>query len=124
MEIGADLNDANPLDVSSLVKQFFRELPDPLFTTYLHDTFLRTRCLDCESDRLPALLLLCLLLPSSHLATLRFTMAFLNSVAQQAEQNKMDAANLAVCLAPNLLHSNHRGDKAMNATESKMLQVK
>ena len=34
----------------------------------------------------------------------------------------MDVPNLAVCLAPNLLHTNSRNDK-MNSNESKLLQI-
>lgn len=34
----------------------------------------------------------------------------------------MDVANLAVCLAPNILHNNAKSDK-MNSTESKLLQT-
>lgn len=88
--MGQDLNDANPLDLASLVKQFFRELPDPLLTSRYHDTFIRTFSIEPESKRVSAVLMLCLLLPWHHLCVLRFMMSFLKQMSTHSEQNKMD----------------------------------
>ncbi len=121
VEEGLPIQDANPLDMASLIKQFFRELPDPLFTTRLHDTFLKSYALECEDARTTALLLLCHLLPWHHLSTLRFFMLFLQKVADNCDLNKMDVTNLAVCLTPNLMQcSSTKADK-MNC-ESRVLQ--
>lgn len=49
-------------------------------------------------------------------------MIFLGRVAAHSEVNKMDVANLAVCLAPNILHNNHKMEK-MSGSESKLLRV-
>jgi len=49
-------------------------------------------------------MLLCHLLPDHHLATLRFVAGFLHQVAAHSDVNKMDAANISVCLAPNIFH--------------------
>jgi RhoGAP domain len=54
-----------------------------------------------------AVLLACLLLPSFNLSTLRFVALFLSKVAAASDVNRMDAANLAVCLAPNLLYADN-----------------
>lgn len=51
-------------------------------------------------------LLLCLLLPMEHLSTLRFTMGLLSRLAAHSTRNKMDVGNLAVVLAPNIMHVN------------------
>ena len=53
-----------------------------------------------------ATLLLCLLLPMEHLSTLRFTMGLLSRLAAHSTHNKMDVGNLAVVLAPNIMHVN------------------
>ena len=50
-------------------------------------------------------------------------MLFLARVADHSDQNKMDVSNLALCLAPNLLHMNLKAEK-MKDSESKLLQVK
>ena len=122
VELGERLQDAHPYDVASLIKQFFRQLPDSLLTTRLHDTFLKCHHLEKGDERRQAVFLLCLLLPWPHLSTLRFFMQFLARVARHADQNKMDVSNLALCLAPNLLHMNLKAEK-MRDSETKLLQV-
>lgn len=103
MDTGDSLVDAQPLDVANLLKQFLRELPEPLLTSSLHGVFVS--CYQNGSPVNDAVLLSCLLLPSYNLATLRYVALFLARVAAASESNRMNAANLAVCLAPNLLYS-------------------
>ena len=38
-----ELSDANPHDVASVLKEFFRSLPEPLMTRELYGPFLSTR---------------------------------------------------------------------------------
>lgn len=99
------MNKANPLDVASLLKQFFRELPDPILTSSLRRSFVQCALRPDDPTRTRAVLLLCLLLPASNLATLRYVTCFLQRVAKSSAQNKMDVSNLAICFAPNLLRS-------------------
>lgn len=99
------MNKANPLDVASLLKQFFRELPDPILTSSLRRSFVQCALRLDDPTRTRAVLLLCLLLPTSNLATLRYAMCFLQRVAMMSAENKMDVSNLAICFAPNLLRS-------------------
>ena len=97
VEQGASLEDANPLDLASLVKQFFRELPDPLLTARHHDTFLLAYSLEDDGIRESAILLLCLLLPTHHLSTLRFFMQFLRRLATKESENKMGVQVIGFC---------------------------
>ena len=69
-----------------------------------------------------AVLSLCLLLPGEHISTLRYTMSLLAKIAQHSDKNKMDAPNLAVVLAPNIMHMNNKSEK-MNSSEEKVLQL-
>jgi len=111
VEAGGDLSGAHAVDVASLLKQFFRELPEPLMTTDLHDVFVQcvgaSHAVDGTSASLEAVLLACLLLPDTNLATLRYLVTFLMQVAANSDCNRMDSSNLAICLAPNLLYSEH-----------------
>ena len=108
-----------PHDVASLVKQFFRQLPEPLLTSHLHDCFIKSQRLEDEGDQVEAVLLLCLLLPITHLTTLQFTMRFLAKVASCSQQSKMGTTNLAIVLTPNLIHNTK---KEGNSASEKQLK--
>jgi len=105
VELGEEIQNVQPHDVASLVKQFFRQLPEPLLTSHLHDCFLKGQRLEDEGDQVEAILLLCLLLPIAHLTALQFTMRFLDKVASCSQQSKMGTTNLAIVLTPNLIHN-------------------
>ncbi|XP_061172626.1 rho GTPase-activating protein 11A-like [Saccostrea echinata] len=122
IENGKGIHGANVYDVTGLIKQFFRKLPDPLLTSAYHDSFIKCYHIDQSDVSTQAVLSLCLLLPGEHLSTLRYVMLLLSDVANCAEQNKMDAPNLAVVLAPNIMHLNNKTEK-MNSSEEKLLQV-
>lgn len=126
MEAGGDLADAHPVDVASLLKQFFRELSDALLTSALYDVFVHcvgATTVNGDSACLDAILLACLLLPESNLATLRYLVTFLMHVAAMSEHNRMDASNLAVCLAPNLLYSERASAMTSTMTDSLRLEA-
>ena len=91
--------------MASLLKQFFRDLPEPLLTNHLHDSFVKTQRLDKEESQRKAILLLCLMLPLSHLHTLQFIARFIADVASHSSQSKMGTSNLAIVLTPNLIHN-------------------
>ncbi|XP_002740839.1 uncharacterized protein LOC100370086 [Saccoglossus kowalevskii] len=112
--------DSQVYDIAGLFKQFFRELSDPLLTYRLHDAFMKCYLLEEEIDQQYAVLLLCNLLPVSHLHTLQYTMKFLMRVADHSKENKMDASNLAVVLAPNLMGSTEKNEKMTAAAEKSM----
>ena len=111
LENGCPLNDVSVIDIAALIKQYFRELPDSLLSSYLHDTFLKCTNLECPTKQKDSILDLCLLLPSSYLSTLRFTLLFLSKVAEASHANRMDAYNLAVCMAPSCMWVIRKGDK-------------
>uniref|UniRef100_A0A8D3CCK5 Rho-GAP domain-containing protein n=1 Tax=Scophthalmus maximus TaxID=52904 RepID=A0A8D3CCK5_SCOMX len=115
------LSTALPCDVAGLVKQFFRELPEPLLPTELQEAFLKAQQLSAAEDRTSATTLLSCVLPDRNLGVLRHFFDFLHNVSQRSAENKMDSSNLSVILAPNLLHS---GDtEKMNANTEKRLKL-
>lgn len=100
------------------MKQFFRQLPEPLLTVLLHDCFIKTQRMEDHGDQTEAVLLLCLLLPIPHLSTLQFTMRFLAKVASCSQHSKMGTSNLAIVLTPNLIHNIKK--EGNNASEKQL----
>jgi len=93
-------------DIASLVKQFFRELPDPLLTTRLSQAFINCNMLTEQNDSISALALCCILLPDEHLRVLRYFVQFINDVANHSSESKMTLNNLAIVFSPNLMNMN------------------
>ncbi|XP_072530534.1 uncharacterized protein [Salminus brasiliensis] len=96
------LSTALPCDVASLVKQFFYELPCPVFPAVLLQAFTRAQHLATEEERSAATQLVSCLVPEMNSSTLRFFFSFLSQISLRASENKMDSYNLSVVLTPNL----------------------
>ncbi|XP_008293201.1 rho GTPase-activating protein 11A isoform X3 [Stegastes partitus] len=123
LDLGEEcLSTALPCDVAGLVKQFFRELPEPVLLTDLQEAFLKAQQLPTEEERTSATMLLSCVLPDKNLSVLRYFFDFLYNVSQRSAENKMDSNNLSVILAPNLLHSGD-GTEKMNANTEKRLKL-
>ncbi|XP_074517483.1 rho GTPase-activating protein 11A isoform X3 [Sebastes fasciatus] len=116
------LSTALPCDVAGLVKQFFRELPEPVLPAELQEAFLKAQQLPTEEDRTSATMLLSCVLPDKNLSTLRHFFDFLQNVSKRSAENKMDSSNLSVILAPNILHAGD-GTEKMNANTERRLKL-
>lgn len=106
LELGIPLDDScNVIDIASILKYFFRELPDPLLPPgNFQETILR--CLLCKGTherKIAAIKMVCLLLPNVVLNTLVYFMQFLNLVSLHSAANKMSIKNLAIIFAPGLM---------------------
>ncbi|XP_036838758.1 rho GTPase-activating protein 6 isoform X3 [Oncorhynchus mykiss] len=108
-------------DVAALLKEFLRDMPDPLLTKELYTAFINTMLLDCKEQR-SATQLLVYLLPACNSDTLHRLLQFLSTVANHAHDshdkdgqevtgNKMTSLNLATIFGPNLLHKQKSSDK-------------
>ncbi|CAL8291179.1 unnamed protein product [Gadus morhua 'NCC'] len=123
LDAGEDcLSGALPCDIAGLVKQFFRELPEPILPTELNEALLKAQQLPTEEDRTSAVLLLSCVLSEKNLSVLRHFFDFVHNVSLRSAENKMDSSNLSVILAPNLLHSGD-GSEKMNANTEKRLRL-
>uniref|UniRef100_F6YBE5 StAR-related lipid transfer protein 13 n=2 Tax=Monodelphis domestica TaxID=13616 RepID=F6YBE5_MONDO len=98
--------DQSAYDVADMVKQFFRDLPEPLFTSKLGETFLHIYQYVPKDQRLQAVQAAIMLLADENREVLQTLLCFLNDVVNLVEENQMTPMNLAVCLAPSLFHLN------------------
>ncbi|RUS91345.1 hypothetical protein EGW08_000862, partial [Elysia chlorotica] len=106
---GVDLSAENVSDihvVTGVLKDYLRELPEPLFTNALYQMLL-----DALSVRMPcdpegsAKLMLSILecLPSANQDTMALLLNHLRRIAALSDKNKMGIDNLAICFGPVLL---------------------
>ncbi|KAM4728175.1 rho GTPase-activating protein 21 isoform 2-T2 [Anableps anableps] len=91
--------------ISSLLKAFFRKLPEPLFTNEKYDKFIEASRTEDSVERLKELKKLVYELPSHHFETLKFLCAHLKRVSDNCEQNKMEPRNLAIVFGPTLVRT-------------------
>ena len=92
--------------VSSLLKSFFRKLPDPLFTLNLYQVFIDASNIEDSTTRLNTLRhLVKNKLPIPHRETLQAMVQHLCKVAEKSETNKMDLRNLAIVFGPTLVRT-------------------
>ena len=75
--------------VGSLLKKFFKELPDPAVPVSLYDDFVSCAKETNEEERLSMLKELVYHLPTAHYHTLKFLMKHLKKVAGHSDQNKV-----------------------------------
>ncbi|NWR63145.1 RHGBA protein, partial [Bucorvus abyssinicus] len=111
------LSTALPCDVAGLLKQFFRELPEPILPLHLQEGLFKAQQL--ENEKKMATVLLSSLMADRTIEALRYFFNFLRTVSLRSNENRMDSSNLAVIFAPNLLHSNEN-EKMSASTEKKI----
>uniref|UniRef100_A0A0A1XK29 Rho GTPase-activating protein 6 n=1 Tax=Zeugodacus cucurbitae TaxID=28588 RepID=A0A0A1XK29_ZEUCU len=111
-------NETCPHDVATLLKEFLRDLPEPLLCSGLYKAFLETQRIRNRRLQLEAISHLVKLLPVAHRDTLYILLKFLARVASCSDDitghggnvqvcgNKMDSNNLATVFAPNILRTN------------------
>ncbi|KAM9575466.1 rho GTPase-activating protein 21 isoform 4-T6 [Guaruba guarouba] len=91
--------------ISSLLKSFFRKLPEPLFTNDKYADFIDANRKEDPIERLKTLKRLIHDLPEHHYETLKFLSAHLKTVAENSEKNKMEPRNLAIVFGPTLVRT-------------------
>ncbi|PSS03233.1 hypothetical protein BD289DRAFT_478703 [Coniella lustricola] len=89
--------------VAGLLKQFFRDLPDPLLTREYYDQFIAAARHDDEIVRRDSLHATINNLPDPNYATLRALMLHLNRVVENSSSNRMTTQNLAIVFGPTLM---------------------
>ncbi|XP_075298116.1 rho GTPase-activating protein 7 [Opisthocomus hoazin] len=124
-----EMNESNPhnvcyegqsaFDVADMVKQYFRDLPEPIFTSRLCESFLHIYQYVPKDQQFQAVQAAILLLPKENREALKILLFFLRDVVAFVEENQMTPTNIAVCLAPSLFHLNTlRRDSSSSSTRS------
>ncbi|KAI8992176.1 hypothetical protein BDF20DRAFT_909846 [Mycotypha africana] len=90
-------------DITSVLKQYFRELPNPLFTYELHSKFMNANALTDGEEKLRTISQLIQMLPIENFNTLKYLMEHLNRIQLRSKKNLMTSKNLAVVFGPTLL---------------------
>ncbi|NXJ91130.1 RHG07 protein, partial [Corythaixoides concolor] len=125
-----EMNETNPnnvcyegqsaFDVADMVKQYFRDLPEPIFTSRLCESFLHIYQYVPKDQQFQAVQAAILLLPKENREALKILLFFLRDVVAFVEENQMTPTNIAVCLAPSLFHLNTlRRDSSSSSTRQR-----
>uniref|UniRef100_A0A8C5H7A5 Rho GTPase-activating protein 23-like n=1 Tax=Gouania willdenowi TaxID=441366 RepID=A0A8C5H7A5_GOUWI len=99
--------------VSSLLKSFFRKLPEPLFTNDKYNDFIDANRMENASERLKTMKKLIRDLPDYYYHTLKFLVGHLKTVADNSDKNKMEPRNLALVFGPTLVRTSEDNMKDM-----------
>eukprot|EP01103_Thecamoeba_quadrilineata_P016362 TRINITY_DN5447_c0_g1_i1.p1 TRINITY_DN5447_c0_g1~~TRINITY_DN5447_c0_g1_i1.p1 ORF type:complete len:449 (+),score=90.97 TRINITY_DN5447_c0_g1_i1:21-1367(+) len=121
---------SDPNSVAVLLKQFFTQLKEPLFTFEMYDEFsdlMENTPSDYKLiENVPVDPLKNLLhrLPDANLQTAKFLLKFLKKLSLNREQTKMATSNLALVFGPNLLRSKEStGDGGFVGGGSKLVEI-
>ncbi|XDV27719.1 hypothetical protein PO909_031210 [Leuciscus waleckii] len=100
--------------ITGLVKQWLRELPDPLMTYSLYNDFLYAADLPESSERLRAIYRKLDALPPSNFSTLERLIFHLVKVAKEEAHNRMSANSLSIVFAPCILRCPDSSDPLLS----------
>nr|XP_022318795.1 rho GTPase-activating protein 17-like isoform X2 [Crassostrea virginica] len=101
--------------VAGALKQYLRELPEPLLTTQLYPDFINAAKLP-QDQKLQQLWTAIRKLPEQNYNNYRYLIKFLAKLAEKSDENKMTPSNIAIVIGPNLLWS--EGDNGPNMVTS------
>ncbi|XP_053963140.1 SLIT-ROBO Rho GTPase-activating protein 1-like isoform X2 [Anastrepha ludens] len=100
----ADTNDASDINsVAGVLKLYLRELREPLFPIVYFEHFVAIAGIHTKEDIITAIRNFLSNLSPAVLVVIRYLFAFLNHLSEYADENMMDAFNLAICFGPTLM---------------------
>lgn len=99
--------------VSSLLKSYFRKMPDSLITNTLYPKFIEADKLEDPHRRLEEIKRLIDQLPPHNYHTLKHVILHLKTVVDHSEVNKMEAKNLAIVFGPTIVRAEEENMQTM-----------
>ncbi|GAB6032642.1 Rho GTPase-activating protein 44, variant 2 [Chamberlinius hualienensis] len=115
-----DMHDYDPPAVAGAMKQYLRELPEPLMTFELYDDWMEIAKFSDKEFKLEAIKKILPKMPKSNYDNLRYLIKFLAKVASFQDVNKMSSQNLAIVIAINLIWSIDEEQLGMNMSLATM----
>ncbi|KAI0675918.1 GTPase activating protein [Trametes maxima] len=109
VNLDADEWSSDISNVTSVLKLWLRELPDPLFTSSQHAEFLEAARNENERARHIRLHERVNALPDPNYSTLKYLMGHLHKIVQHEAQNSMSVQNLAIVFGPTLFGQGQPG---------------
>ncbi|OAD70810.1 hypothetical protein PHYBLDRAFT_114856 [Phycomyces blakesleeanus NRRL 1555(-)] len=102
-----DLKDPDEINdvaaITSVLKQYFRELPDPLLTYDVYQEFIESIAMQADQTKTDKFISLMNQLPKANYDTLKLLMQHLHRVKGRSSENLMTTKNLAMVFAPTLM---------------------
>ncbi|XP_071847649.1 rho GTPase-activating protein 26-like isoform X24 [Apostichopus japonicus] len=89
--------------ITSALKNYFRNLPEPLMTFDLHDSFIAAAKHDSKTLRINDIHALVHQIPEPNFEMLDMLISHLKKVSENCNRNLMTKANLGVCFGPTLI---------------------
>ncbi|CAN7939732.1 unnamed protein product [Ixodes hexagonus] len=96
------LSEHEPHVVASLLKQFLRELPDPVLTSELCPKFEEAAAIKDETKRVEAIQRLIEQLPNPNRLLLSWVFVHMTNVIRMEKHNKMNLQNVSIVLSPSM----------------------
>ncbi|XP_040607020.1 rho GTPase-activating protein 20-like isoform X2 [Mesocricetus auratus] len=105
LDLGEEVNlrEESIVVVSSVLKDFLRNIPGGVFSSSLYDKWMSVTDLDIEKERIASIQSLLEQLPTPNVVLLRQLFHVLHSIERHSSTNYMTSYNLSVCMAPSLL---------------------
>ncbi|NXP60607.1 ARAP3 protein, partial [Chloropsis cyanopogon] len=104
-------------DVTDVLKRFFRELEDPIFTLELHPQWKEAAEISLKPQRLERYKELIHRLPRLNHKTLAALIGHLYRVQKCADLNQMSTKNLSLLFAPSLFQTDGKGEHEVKVME-------
>ncbi|KAM4903996.1 T-cell activation Rho GTPase-activating protein [Sylvia borin] len=110
-ELKEDLNKGGSVDLKSksvhllavVLKDFLRNIPSKLLSADLYEKWMQALEKPSKQEKIEELKEVADKLPRPNLVLLKLLLSLLHHISQNAETNRMDSSNLAICIGPNML---------------------
>ncbi|XP_074024722.1 T-cell activation Rho GTPase-activating protein isoform X2 [Numenius arquata] len=110
-ELKEDLNKGGNVDLKSksvhllavVLKDFLRNIPSKLLSADLYEKWMQALEKPSKQEKIEELKEVADKLPRPNLVLLKHLLSLLHHISQNAETNRMDSSNLAICVGPNML---------------------